>query len=157
LRRVGALLFGLKASVIVWRVLSCCSAFWALTSIVLVSWTRAENLPGNFASSVRPRRNRAASPHEATNVKEDNIAVRCEHRRGSAGRTEGEEGTETFAAGALLRFCVLQILLVVSASSLFTSCETSHYRCSIEPCIWVVVVAGLKAASLAGSTFPFRS
>jgi hypothetical protein len=49
------------------------------------------------------------------------------------------------AAGALLGFCVLQILFVVSASSLFTAWETSRYRYSIEPCIWVVVVTGLCA------------
>lgn len=54
--------------------------------------------------------------------------------------------SDTFAAGALLAFCVLQILFVVSASSLFTSWETSRYRYSIEPCIWVVVAAALHAA-----------
>ncbi|HTV21294.1 MAG TPA: hypothetical protein VMG12_21555 [Polyangiaceae bacterium] len=52
----------------------------------------------------------------------------------------------TFAAGALLGFCLLQILFVVSASSLFTSWETSRYRYSVEPCIWVVVALGLRAA-----------
>jgi hypothetical protein len=51
-----------------------------------------------------------------------------------------------FAQGALLGFCALQILFVVSASSLFTSWETSRYRYSIEPCIWVVVAAALRAA-----------
>lgn len=55
---------------------------------------------------------------------------------------------ETFATGALLAFCVLQILFVVSASSLFTSWETSRYRYSVEPCIWVVVAAALHAALL---------
>jgi hypothetical protein len=35
---------------------------------------------------------------------------------------------------------------VVSASSLFTSWETSRYRYAIEPCIWVVVAAALRAA-----------
>jgi hypothetical protein len=54
----------------------------------------------------------------------------------------------TRATGALLGFCLLQILFVVSTSSLFTSWETSRYRYSIEPCIWVVVAVGLRAAAL---------
>lgn len=52
---------------------------------------------------------------------------------------------ETFAAGALLGFCLLQVLFVGSASSLFTAWETSRYRYSIEPCIWVVVAVALRA------------
>jgi hypothetical protein len=51
-----------------------------------------------------------------------------------------------FAQGALLAFCVLQVLFVVSASSLFTAWETSRYRYSIEPFIWVLVAAALSAA-----------
>lgn len=54
----------------------------------------------------------------------------------------------TRATGALLGFCLLQVLFVVSTSSLFTSWETSRYRYSIEPCIWVVVTVGLRAAGL---------
>jgi hypothetical protein len=57
-----------------------------------------------------------------------------------------EAGTR--ATGALLGFCLLQILFVVSTSSLFTSWETSRYRYAIEPCIWVVVAVGLRAAVL---------
>ena len=53
---------------------------------------------------------------------------------------------QAFARGALLGFCLLQILFVVSASSLFTAWETSRYRYSIEPFIWVVVAAALQAA-----------
>lgn len=60
-----------------------------------------------------------------------------------------------FASGALLGFCVLQIFFVVSASSLFTSWETSRYRYSIEPCIFVVVVAG-AAAALSGTARALR-
>ena len=54
--------------------------------------------------------------------------------------------SDTFAAGALLGFCLLQILFVVSTSSLFTSWETSRYRYAIEPCIWVVVASALRSA-----------
>jgi hypothetical protein len=53
---------------------------------------------------------------------------------------------EAFAQGALLAFCLLQVLFVVSASSLFTAWETSRYRYSIEPFIWVLVTAALSAA-----------
>jgi hypothetical protein len=53
---------------------------------------------------------------------------------------------KTFAAGAMLGFCLLQILFVVSASSLFTSWETARYRYAIEPCIWVIVATALHAA-----------
>jgi hypothetical protein len=49
------------------------------------------------------------------------------------------------ASGALLGFCLLQILFVVSASSLFTAWETARYRYAIEPCIWVVVAVALRA------------
>jgi hypothetical protein len=48
-------------------------------------------------------------------------------------------------SGALLCFCLFQILFVVSASSLFTAGETARYRYSIEPCIWVVVAVALRA------------
>lgn len=53
---------------------------------------------------------------------------------------------QAFAQGALLAFCLLQVLFVVSASSLFTAWETSRYRYSIEPFIWVLVTAALLAA-----------
>jgi hypothetical protein len=53
---------------------------------------------------------------------------------------------QAFAQGALLAFCLLQVLFVVSASSLFTAWETSRYRYSIEPFIWVLVTAALSAA-----------
>lgn len=53
---------------------------------------------------------------------------------------------KAFARGALLGFCLLQILFVVGASSLFTAWETSRYRYSIEPFIWIVVAAALHAA-----------
>jgi hypothetical protein len=53
---------------------------------------------------------------------------------------------QRFARGALLGFCLLQILFVVSASSLFTAWETSRYRYSIEPFICVIVAAALHAA-----------
>lgn len=52
---------------------------------------------------------------------------------------------QAFAQGALLAFCLLQVLFVVSASSLFTAGETSRYRYSIEPFIWVLVMAALSA------------
>lgn len=48
-----------------------------------------------------------------------------------------------FAAGAVLGFCLLQILFVAAASSLFTAWETPRYRYTIEPCIWIVGVAAL--------------
>jgi hypothetical protein len=54
--------------------------------------------------------------------------------------------TQAFARGALLGFCLLQILFVVSASCLFTAWETSRYRYSIEPFIWGVTGLGLQAA-----------
>jgi hypothetical protein len=50
------------------------------------------------------------------------------------------------ASGALLGFCLFQILFVISASSLFTAWETARYRYAIEPCIWVVVAVALRAA-----------
>jgi hypothetical protein len=53
---------------------------------------------------------------------------------------------KAFAQGALLAYCLLQVLFVVSASSLFTAWETSRYRYSIEPFIWVLLAAALSAA-----------
>jgi hypothetical protein len=50
------------------------------------------------------------------------------------------------ASGALLGFCLFQILFVVSASSLFTAWESARYRYSVEACIWVVVAVALRAA-----------
>ena len=58
----------------------------------------------------------------------------------------GASDPQTRAAAMLLGFCVFQIAFVVAASSMFTAWETSRYRYSIEPCIWVVVVVGLRAA-----------
>jgi hypothetical protein len=52
----------------------------------------------------------------------------------------------TRAAGALLGFCLFQILFVIGTSSLFTAWETARYRYAIEPCIWIVVVVALRAA-----------
>jgi hypothetical protein len=52
----------------------------------------------------------------------------------------------TRAAGALLGLCLLQIAYVTSVSSMATSWETSRYRYAIEPCIWIVVAMGLRAA-----------
>ena len=51
----------------------------------------------------------------------------------------------TVAAGALLGFCLLQALFVMSTSVLFTAWETSRYRYSIEPCLWVIVALALRA------------
>jgi len=50
------------------------------------------------------------------------------------------------ARAQLLGFCLLQIGFVVSASSLFSSLESSRYRYTVEPFIWAVVALGLRAA-----------
>jgi hypothetical protein len=63
---------------------------------------------------------------------------------GAAARLRATD-PKTFAQGALLAFCLLQVLFVVSASSLFTAWETSRYRYSIEPFIWVLVAAAFSA------------
>jgi hypothetical protein len=52
------------------------------------------------------------------------------------------------ATGALLGFCLLQIVFITSVSSLFSAFETPRYRYAIEPCIWFVVASGLHAAYL---------
>jgi hypothetical protein len=43
----------------------------------------------------------------------------------------------------LLGFCLLQVAFVVSASSAFSSVESSRYRYAVEPFIWAVVAVGL--------------
>jgi hypothetical protein len=60
-------------------------------------------------------------------------------------RLRGGDST-TRASGALLGFCLFQILFVIVASSLFTAWETARYRYAIEPCIWVLVAGALRAA-----------
>jgi hypothetical protein len=45
---------------------------------------------------------------------------------------------DTTAGGALLVFCLVQIVFVVTASTLFTFGETARYRYAIEPMIWLV-------------------
>jgi hypothetical protein len=52
----------------------------------------------------------------------------------------------TRASGALLGFCLLQILFVIAASSLFTAWETARYRYAVEPCIWILLTVALRAA-----------
>jgi hypothetical protein len=56
-------------------------------------------------------------------------------------------GGETLAGGALLFFCLAQIVFVVTASSLFTFGDTARYRFEIEPMIWLLGV--LSSVALA--------
>lgn len=51
---------------------------------------------------------------------------------------------ERRAVGAVLGMCLFQIVFVISASSFFSTLESARYRYGIEPCIWVVVGAGLQ-------------
>lgn len=43
------------------------------------------------------------------------------------------------ARGAVLYFCLLQLVYVVAASTMLTALEEARYRFQIEPLIWVVV------------------
>ncbi len=47
-------------------------------------------------------------------------------------------GDEERARGALLLFCLFQILYVIAASSMLTFLEESRYRFQVEPMIWLV-------------------
>jgi hypothetical protein len=47
-------------------------------------------------------------------------------------------GSDDRARGALLLFCLFQILYVVAASSMLTFLEESRYRFQVEPLIWLV-------------------
>jgi 4-amino-4-deoxy-L-arabinose transferase-like glycosyltransferase len=55
-------------------------------------------------------------------------------------------GPEARALGALLVFCLFQIVFVVGASTLFTFRESARYRFQAEPMIWVVTAACLRGA-----------
>ena len=50
------------------------------------------------------------------------------------------------ARGALLLFCLFQIVYVVAASSMLTYLEESRYRFQVEPMIWLVTTLAVTTA-----------
>jgi hypothetical protein len=55
-------------------------------------------------------------------------------------------GDELRARGALLLFCLFQILYVIAASAMLTFLEESRYRFQVEPMIWLVTTLAVTTA-----------
>jgi hypothetical protein len=55
-------------------------------------------------------------------------------------------GEEPRARGALLLFCLFQILYVIAASAMLTYLEESRYRFQVEPLIWLVATLSVTTA-----------
>lgn len=64
---------------------------------------------------------------------------------GRAAALVRRRSADTVASGALLFFCLIHILFIVSVTALFSFGDTARYRFEIESMIWLVIALSLTA------------